>query len=142
MEMVNQTERQFVFSMLCLPSPIVLKYRLFPGTFTISVSSWGEGGGGGGGEAVNRSFGRSVLPKHTFTEVNFFPTDLIFFFFASSHFLKHFQFLRRFKMLILKYFNLTQEPVILFSAARTYPLRQSGGVPGEGLIHFVSLNQM
>ena len=65
--------------MLCLPSPIVLKYRLFPGTFTLSVSSRG---GGGGGEAVNRSVGRSVLPKHTFTEVNFFPTDLMFFLFC------------------------------------------------------------
>ena len=123
--------------MLCLPSPIVLKYRLFPGTFTISVSS--RGGGGGGREAVNRSFGTSVLPKHTFTEVNFFPTDLIFFFCFFTLF-KTLLVFKTFKMLILKYFNLTQEPVILFSAARTYPLRQSGGVPGEGLIHFVSLN--
>ena len=77
MEMVNQTERQFFFSMICLPIPIVLKYRLFSGTFTLSFSSRGRVG-----DAVNRSFGRSVLSKHTFTGVNFFPTDLIFFLFC------------------------------------------------------------
>ena len=140
MEMVNQTERQIFFF-----NPLLTKSN----RTEIQTFSWylynlcqQSGRVGGGGEAVNTSFGRCVLPKHTFTEVNFFPTDLLFCCCCFFTLFKHFQFLRRFKMLILTYFNLTQEPVILFSAARTYPLRQSGGVPGEGLIHFVSLNQM